>query len=73
MSKREENHDGKQAGSLNVILVANCKTERDFELPTSEFKHNFCIRHQYQCEDEPLSKPNLSVFDTFSEPQVLYF
>jgi hypothetical protein len=29
MRKREEDHDGKQAGSLHVIVVANGKTERD--------------------------------------------
>ena len=28
----------KQAGTLNVILVANGKTERDSELPASRFK-----------------------------------
>ena len=29
------------------MLVANCKTERHPELPTIEFKLDFCIRHQY--------------------------
>jgi hypothetical protein len=31
----------KQAGTLNLMLVANWKTERDSELPTSMFKLNF--------------------------------
>ena len=31
----------KQAGALNMILVANCKTEHDSELATSEFQHDF--------------------------------
>jgi len=34
--------------SANLILVANCKTERHSELPTSKFKRDFWFRHQYQ-------------------------
>jgi hypothetical protein len=38
----------KQAGALKVMLVANGKTERDSELPTSGFNLAFCIR--YLCQ-----------------------
>ncbi len=31
----------KQADTLKVILVANCKTKRHFGLPTSEFELDF--------------------------------
>src|SRR5215467_7624771 len=33
-----------------LMLVANGKTERHSELPTSEFELDFCIRHQHPCE-----------------------
>ena len=39
--------DVKQVDTLKLMLVANGKTERHSELPTSEFEFDFCIRHQH--------------------------
>jgi hypothetical protein len=43
----------KQAGSLNVILVAKSKMALTLSLHFSNSKRENRLRHQYQCGDEP--------------------
>src|SRR5260370_42224705 len=45
-----------------VTSTANGKTERDTARFFASFQHDFCLRHQHQCEDEPLFIM-LSLFD----------
>ena len=47
----------KQADSLNVILVVNSVFTLGILRTLAQTELDFCIRHHYQCEEEPNSKP----------------
>jgi hypothetical protein len=46
---------GKQASSLNVMLVANSQIAPGTNRRELKSVLGFAIRHQHQCEDEPVA------------------